>query len=53
MGSLFRFIACKIRSRQALGERNSTVISMNKYGEYGTCKAVLNYDWFVDVNYNY
>lgn len=37
------------QAKRALGEENSTVISMNKYGEYGTCKAVLNYDWFVDI----
>lgn len=32
-----------------LSDQDEATISINQYGEYGPCRAILDYDWFKDI----
>lgn len=34
------------RAKRALGEEDDVVVSLNKYGELGTFRETVNYEWF-------
>lgn len=37
------------RAKRALGDDDTATISINNYGEYGVCRATIDYDWFADI----
>ena len=37
------------KKKRALGDDDVATISINHYGPYGTCRELLDYDWFADI----
>ena len=37
------------RAKRALGDDDTATISINNYGQYGACREIIDYDWFVDI----
>lgn len=37
------------RAKRAFGDDDTVTISINKYGPYGSCRELLDYDWFADI----
>lgn len=37
------------RAKRALGDDDTATLSINNYGPYGTCRELLDYDWFADI----
>ena len=37
------------RAKRMLADDDTAIITINRYGEYGTCYETLDYDWFADI----
>ncbi len=37
------------RAKRLLSDDDTATISINNYGEYGTCRETLDYDWFCEI----
>ena len=37
------------RAKRDLSDSDTVRFNINKYGEYGVCREILEYDWFRDI----